>query len=610
MKSTTHKILYISILTFCFLFLKHIDVQAASASLSATDTEVTEGQKVTVTANVTAGAWNLKLSGAGKSETIYGYTQTNANSSDSKSITFTAGAPGTTYNFTLTGDMTDISASSSEAVNKSIKITVKSSSTNTPSNPDNSGNTGNTGETTAKSSEARLKTLGITPNDFSGFKKDQTQYTHEVPNQVSKVTVYAKPVSSKAKVTGTGSVTLKEGNNTINVTVTAENGAKKTYTINIKRLAATDTTPNENNSQANLKNLGIRPTNYDFKGFNKNTTTYNVNVPSTLEEIEVYAEAEDANAKITGIGKVTLKDGKNEIKVGVTSADGKVKKTYTINVTRSEEPTTSVDDEGTDGTENKVFGLSILNIKELSLNPEFEPEIYEYKIELTSDLSSLEIEAKSDDTDATIEIIGNENLQEGENTITILVKNVDTDEYATYQIIVNKNTQDSAIAGKVDWLKPNTWGTKEWIIFGVAVFLIVVITIAVILKIRLRKSKEEDLDLPGSEELDRALLEHQELADNGAYEDMQENQKYYDNKYVDYDNKEEFQDSNNALYPKYGYNEEEKIQYDKDDDYSKYNFDNGYNTKEDIGTYQDYDDEVDEAEGFFTRKNKGKGKHF
>lgn len=46
-------------------------------------------------------------------------------------------------------------------------------------------------------------------------------------------TVKATPVSSKAKVSGTGNITLKEGKNTVNVVVTAENGSKRTYSITV-----------------------------------------------------------------------------------------------------------------------------------------------------------------------------------------------------------------------------------------------------------------------------------------------------------------------------------------------------------------------------------------
>ena len=41
---------------------------------------------------------------------------------------------------------------------------------------------------------------------------------------------------------------------------------------------------------------------------------------------------------------------------------------------------------------------------------------------LSERLSSLEIEAKANKENATVEILGNENLQQGENTITILLE--------------------------------------------------------------------------------------------------------------------------------------------------------------------------------------------
>lgn len=46
-------------------------------------------------------------------------------------------------------------------------------------------------------------------------------------------TVKATPVNSKATVSGVGKVTLKEGQNTINIVVTAENGEKRTYSIKV-----------------------------------------------------------------------------------------------------------------------------------------------------------------------------------------------------------------------------------------------------------------------------------------------------------------------------------------------------------------------------------------
>lgn len=501
MKKTVQKIIFIITIAIIYMMINKVKVQAASVSLSASTTEPTEGQEVTVTANVTAGAWNLKLSGANKNEIVYGYTQSNSNASDSKSITFTAGSAGTTYTFTLTGDMTDISESHSESVNKSINITVKAKETSNSGNNANSGTT----TTTKKSSEARLSNFGITPNDFTGFKRDKTEYSTTVPNSVKEVTVYATPLDKNAKVEGTGKVTLKEGNNTVSVKVTAEDGTTKTYKLTIKRKTAEE--ENAENGEARLKNLGIKPEEYDFTGFDSEKTEYSVEVPNEVKEVEVYATAMNSNAQINGTGMIELKEGKNELTVEVISANG-TKKTYTITVTR-EESNSKVEE----------FGLKKLSINGVSLKPTFKVGTYEYTVELTEDIQTLEIQAEANDENATVEIVGNENLQQGENIITILVQNQETKENATYQIIVNKNIEQEIIA-QTSWLKPETWGQEEKIKILIILVLIILIICLVVVKIKMSQPSNnfKNMDLPGAEELDKAIAEHQELSEESEYE--------------------------------------------------------------------------------------------
>ena len=137
---------------------------------------------------------------------------------------------------------------------------------------------------------------------------------------------------------------------------------------------------------------------------------------------------------------------------------------------------TPVEEEPTEEVPAEVFGLSKLEIKNQTLSPKFDVETYEYTIGLKEDISKLEINAVANNENATVEIIGNENLQDGENVITILVTNAETEEVATYQIIVNKNTQTEGVA-KVNWLQPSTWGTREKIIAGRigALFIVIII---------------------------------------------------------------------------------------------------------------------------------------
>ena len=503
MKSYKTKLILIClILMLLNIMFFSTNIEAASFSVSASKNSVTVGETFNIIVNGTGltGRYSVtSTSNVTVGESVIWVENT------SVTITCTATGEG---NATVT--VTPITVADATTGDD---LTLEPKTVNIKINTNNTDNTGGTTppSTPTKSSEARLKNLGFEPNDFKGFRSYKTEYDVEVPNNVSSVKVYAEPMDSSATVTGTGTVNLKEGSNTVKVTVTAEDGVtKKTYTMNITRLTAEEDNP-ENETEARLKNLGIRPTEYDFSGFKRDNTSYTVEVPNELTEVEVYAEAVNPDAKITGTGKVTLQEGENTVNIEVTAPDGTTKKTYTLIITRTSNATEEPE-EPTDN-EEKVFGLSQLLVKGQNLSPKFSEDVYEYTIGLTEDLSSLDIEALASDENATIEIAGNENLQNGENIITILVSNAETGENATYQIIVNKNVQDEAVVGKVEWLKPSTWGLREKIIVGVIIVLVIIIIVAIVIKVRLSRRDDDDMDLPGGEELDRALSEHQEIED-------------------------------------------------------------------------------------------------
>ena len=83
-----------------------------------------------------------------------------------------------------------------------------------------------------KSDDNTLKSLTIDPGTLNpAFSAGQTSYTTQVPEGVSKLTVSAVASDSKASVAVSGNSSLQDGDNTIKIVVTAENGDKKTYTI-------------------------------------------------------------------------------------------------------------------------------------------------------------------------------------------------------------------------------------------------------------------------------------------------------------------------------------------------------------------------------------------
>lgn len=516
----------------------------SNAAISAQPKQVNSGEQfsINVTSDISLSAYSVKaqsyngLEFVGSSGGTGSGTTTISNAlaqgGTTNLATFTFKAPSVekdtqyTIKFSATG-MGDENLSSVPDSDKSVTITVKApENNNSNSNNGNSGNNGNSSsEPATKSTEAILRTLGIKPNDFKGFKQNKKEYSVEVPNSTSEVEVYAEALKGEI-ISGIGKVSLKEGETTtVNVVVKAEAGNTETYTLKIKRRTAEEEA--QSASDATLKNLGINPKEYDFSGFKKDQTEYSVEVPNEIKTVEIYAEATDSKAQVTGTGEIELNEGANEAKVEVVAQDG-TKKTYTITITRkaSEVATTSL--------ENTKFGLSDLTIAGQTISPAFKNDVYSYTVGVKEDLSSLDIKATATDSDAKIEIVGNENLQQGENTITIIVKNEKTNQTATYQITVNKNVVSEK---QRSFFNPSTWG-KEMIIKSIIVaVLVLLIIIAVILKVKISKESklengkdnDENSGFPGADELDKAIAEHQGLTENNEENEENKTENYVEN---------------------------------------------------------------------------------
>lgn len=69
-----------------------------------------------------------------------------------------------------------------------------------------------------------------------------TSYSLIVASTVSSITVSATTVNANASISGTGTITLSQGTNKINIVVTAQNGDKRTYTLTVVRGTSTGTT--------------------------------------------------------------------------------------------------------------------------------------------------------------------------------------------------------------------------------------------------------------------------------------------------------------------------------------------------------------------------------
>jgi uncharacterized repeat protein (TIGR02543 family) len=179
------------------------------------------------------------------------------------------------------------------------------------------------------SPDATLKSLtasggyALTP----AFNAYTTDYAVSVPNSVSSIRLTASANQAGASVSGAGtSQTLSVGVNTLRVTVTAENGATKTYTVAVTRAASSD---------ARLSNLTVSPGTLT-PAFNADTLSYRVSVANSVSSITLTAIAAHAAARAIGTGAKTLSEGANVFRIVGTAEDGISTRTYTVTVTRTE----------------------------------------------------------------------------------------------------------------------------------------------------------------------------------------------------------------------------------------------------------------------------------
>lgn len=177
------------------------------------------------------------------------------------------------------------------------------------------------------SDNADLSSLTISEGTLTPvFNKDTLEYTATVDNAVTSVNIGAQEVDNTASFIGTGDKGLSIGVNEFDIVVTAEDGTKKTYTINITRQSA------EPSNNADLSSLTISEGTLT-PAFDKDTLNYTATVENAIASIDITAEEAYAAASSTGAGTKSLAVGTNEFNIVVTAEDETVK-TYSISITR------------------------------------------------------------------------------------------------------------------------------------------------------------------------------------------------------------------------------------------------------------------------------------
>ena len=183
-----------------------------------------------------------------------------------------------------------------------------------------------TTEEPSKASDKALKTLEVTPEGLDPeFDPETTSYTLNVGADVEKLEIKAAPNDEKATVEITGNESLVAGDNAVKITVTAQDGTTRIYTINVKKGEATT---------LGLSSLKINGYTLSPK-FSSNVYEYKINVlDPNITNLDISAVANDENAKVEITGNTNLIKGENAITITVTSEDGKEKVVYQIIVNK------------------------------------------------------------------------------------------------------------------------------------------------------------------------------------------------------------------------------------------------------------------------------------
>lgn len=325
----------LTVLILCFALMLPVPVSAASASASLTGPgTVRAGDTITLSFN---------LNGSG----IYGASGTLSYDSSQVTLSGTSQKIGSPWAVEFNGNnFVAYDNNLSNPINSSktlftVTFKVKSVAAGTNIKISYTGVTASDGSADASvgtvtysvttaaplATDNNLVSLTVSNATISpAFSAGTTSYTASVPFEVSKLDVSATAADGKAKVSINSPTLTPNGTTKVTVTVTAENGAKKTYTISVKR--AQD--PNYKES-GNNKLSGITVDGFLLSpGFNADTTQYVIWLPYETTSVKINGSAADSKASVIVVGGDTLAAGQdNPVKVICTAENGD-KKEYTV----------------------------------------------------------------------------------------------------------------------------------------------------------------------------------------------------------------------------------------------------------------------------------------
>ena len=243
----------------------------------------------------------------------------------------------------------------------------------------------------------------------------------DVINEVNEITITGiTEVSTSKVITGNGKYNLDVGENTIKMTVKAEDGSYKEYDVLIVRAKS---------NNAYLQSL------FAYEGelyevFEKTKTDYTMKVGHDVDHLTLEAIPEDPDSTYEIIGNSRFEYGDNLVTVCVIASDGRTRLDYNINVYKQPDLEDRVD-------------LLELSVDKGKLTPDFDPKTLVYEVNLPYETDKITVYATALDNTATVTGIGLHDLKVGLNVITVKITSAIGEE-KTYQIRVTRAQSDNA----------------------------------------------------------------------------------------------------------------------------------------------------------------------
>ena len=197
----------------------------------------------------------------------------------------------------------------------------------------------------------------------------------------------------------------------------------------------TITSENSNNTEKNNANLkilrlnhvGINPT------FSKDIKEYYIILDNRINELEVTAIPENLNSKVSISGNTNLQNGVNTVNIKVQSQDKSEENNYKIYVTK------------TANEELANANLENLAIRDVMLSPEFDTNVTKYRLEVASNVETLDILAVPQKENAKVKMDKPDQLKVGDNKIDITVVAENGITKKKYEIIVHRRNEQEQV---------------------------------------------------------------------------------------------------------------------------------------------------------------------